>query len=37
MKRNLVVFSPNDSIFEVMKKFVKHKISGGPVLNKMEK
>ena len=26
MKRNLVVFSPNDSIFEVMKKFVKHKI-----------
>ena len=34
MKRNLVVFSPNDSIFEVMKKFVKHKISGGPVLNK---
>ena len=34
MKRNLIVFSPNDSIFEVMKKFVKHKISGGPVLNK---
>ena len=34
MKRNLVVFSPNDSIFEVMKKLVKHKISGGPVLNK---
>ena len=34
MERNLVVFSPNDSIFEVMKKFVKHKISGGPVLNK---
>ena len=34
MKRNLVVFSPNDSIFEVMKKFVKYKISGGPVLNK---
>ena len=37
MKRNLVVFSPNDSIFEVMKKFVKHKISGGPVLNKNRK
>ena len=34
MKRNLVVFYPNDSIFEVMKKFVKYKISGGPVLNK---
>ena len=34
MKKNLVVFSPNDSIFEVMKKFVKYKISGGPVLNK---
>ena len=34
MKRNLVVFSPNDSIFDVMKKFVKYKISGGPVLNK---
>tara|TARA_B100000963_G_scaffold148278_3_gene129309 strand:+ start:171715 stop:172179 length:465 start_codon:yes stop_codon:yes gene_type:complete len=34
MRRNLVVFSPNESIFDVMKKFVKHKISGGPVLNK---
>ena len=34
MKRNLVVFSPNDSIFDVMKKFVKYRISGGPVLNK---
>ena len=37
MKRNLVVFSPNDSIFDVMKKFVKYKISGGPVLNKTGK
>ena len=34
MKTNLVVFSPNDSIFDVMKKFVKYRISGGPVLNK---
>ena len=37
MKRNLIVFSPNDSIFDVMKKFVKNKISGGPVLNKSGK
>ena len=34
MNRNLFVFSPNESIFELMKKFVKYKISGGPVLNK---
>ena len=37
MKRNLIVFSPNDSIFDVMKKFVKYRISGGPVLNKSGK
>ncbi|MDG2397059.1 MAG: CBS domain-containing protein [Flavobacteriaceae bacterium] len=33
MTRNLIVFSPDDSIFEVMKKFIKFKISGGPVLD----
>tara|TARA_B100001093_G_scaffold209234_1_gene200976 strand:+ start:135 stop:602 length:468 start_codon:yes stop_codon:yes gene_type:complete len=34
MTKNLVVFSPEDSIFEVMRKFIRHKISGGPVVNK---
>ena len=34
MTKNLVVFSPEDSIFEVMRKFIRHKTSGGPVVNK---
>jgi predicted transcriptional regulator len=34
MTKSLVVFSPEDSIFEVMRKFIRHKISGGPVVNK---
>ena len=33
MTKNLVVFSPEDSIFEVMRKFIRHKISGGPVVD----
>tara|TARA_B110000263_G_C15259149_1_gene487951 strand:- start:915 stop:1382 length:468 start_codon:yes stop_codon:yes gene_type:complete len=33
MTKNLVIFSPEDSIFEVMKKFISQKISGGPVVD----
>ena len=33
MCRNLVVFQPEQSIHEVMQKFVKYRISGGPVVN----
>lgn len=34
MEKKVVCFSPNDSIFEVAKKFSKHNISGGPVLSR---
>ncbi|MHA7055739.1 CBS domain-containing protein [Aquimarina sp. M1] len=33
MTRNLITFSPKQSVLEVMEKLVKHKISGGPVVN----
>jgi len=33
MTHNLVVFTPEQSIHEVMRDFIKHKISGGPVLD----
>ena len=33
MSRNLIVFKPEETINEVMKKFIKYRISGGPVVN----
>ena len=33
MTRNLIVFKPEETIHEVMKKFIKYRISGGPVVN----
>ena len=33
MSRNLIVFKPNETIHEVMSKFIKYRISGGPVVN----
>jgi CBS domain-containing protein len=33
MTRHLVIFKPEQSIHEVMKAFIKHRISGGPVVN----
>ncbi|WP_340075873.1 CBS domain-containing protein [Leptobacterium sp. I13] len=33
MTKDLVVFSPDQSILEVMELFIKHNISGGPVVN----
>lgn len=33
MMRNLVLFRPNQSIHDVMKSFIKHRISGGPVVD----
>lgn len=33
MTRNLIVFSPKQSVLEVMEKLIKNKISGGPVVN----
>ena len=33
MTKNLITFKPEQSVREVMDKMVKHKISGGPVLN----
>ncbi len=33
MTRDLVVFKQNQSIHEVMQKFIKHRISGGPVVD----
>ena len=36
MTRNLVIFTPNQSIHEVMRAFIKHKISGGPVVDESE-
>ena len=34
MTRRLILFSPDQSIHEVMKTFIKHRISGGPVVSK---
>ena len=33
MCRNLILFSPDQSIHDVMKLFIKHRISGGPVVD----
>jgi len=33
MTRNLITFSPKQSVLEVMESLVKYKISGGPVVN----
>jgi len=33
MKRQLVIFAPEQSINEVMRAFIKHRISGGPVVD----
>ena len=33
MSRNLIVFKPNETIHEVMSKFIKYRISGGPVVD----
>ena len=32
MTRDIVVFTKNQSIHEVMQKFIKYRISGGPVV-----
>ena len=37
MCQNLIVFHPQQSIHEVMQKFVKYRISGGPVVNEAGK
>ena len=34
MCRNLILFSPDQSIHDVMRLFIKHRISGGPVVDK---
>jgi CBS domain-containing protein len=34
MTKNLILFRPKQSIHDVMKLFIKYKISGGPVINK---
>ena len=34
MTKNLILFRPKQSIHDVMKLFIKYKISGGPVVNK---
>ena len=34
MSRDLVTFSPDDSIHHVMSYFIKYKISGGPIVDK---
>ena len=33
MTTNLVTFTPNQSVQEVVEAIIKHKISGGPVVN----
>ena len=33
MSRNLILFSPDQSIHDVMELFIKHRISGGPVVD----
>jgi len=37
MSRNLVVFNPEHSIHHVMQQFIKHRISGGPVVDEKGK
>ena len=34
MTKDLIIFSPEQSILEVMELFIKHQISGGPVVDK---
>ena len=34
MTKDLITFSPEQSILEVMELFIKHRISGGPVIDK---
>ena len=34
MTRRLILFNPDQNIHEVMKTFIKHRISGGPVVSK---
>ena len=36
MTRDLVVFTKDQSIHDVMEKFIKYRISGGPVVDKQE-
>ncbi len=36
MTRNLIVFSPKQSVLEVMDLLIKHNISGGPVVNESQ-
>ncbi|MGB1430921.1 MAG: CBS domain-containing protein, partial [Flavobacteriaceae bacterium] len=33
MTRELITFSPDQSILEVMELFIRHRISGGPVVD----
>ncbi len=33
MSKKLITFSPDQSVLEVMNSLIKHKISGGPVIN----
>lgn len=33
MSKNLITFKPEQSVLEVMNTLIKHKISGGPVIN----
>ncbi len=35
MTKDLITFSPEQSILEVMELFIKHRISGGPVVDKI--
>ena len=37
MTSQLVIFSPEQSIHEVMRAFIKHRISGGPVVDELGK
>ncbi|MCY4561960.1 MAG: CBS domain-containing protein [Flavobacteriaceae bacterium] len=37
MAKNLVTFSPDQSLQDVMRDFIKHRISGGPVVDKTGK
>ena len=37
MSKNVVIFSPNQTVLEVMELLQKHRISGGPVLNEEDK
>ena len=35
MTRRLILFNPDQNIHDVMKTFIKHRISGGPVVSKV--